>query len=100
MSKTGIIYKLCCKDVDIKECYVGSTINLRKRKWGHKLRCNNPNGDKYHYPVYQYIRENGGFENWDIIQLETIQFNDRNELHSRERFHLIHPYNLGQNIHQ
>ena len=88
MSRTGIIYKLCCKNVDITECYVGSTINLSRRKHQHKIRCNNQNNNKYYFKVYQYIRENGGFDNWDIIQLETIQFNDRYELNARERVHL------------
>jgi exonuclease VII large subunit len=86
MSKTGLIYKLVCNDIDVKECYVGSTINLTRRKCHHKHRCNDKNNKAYHLYVYQFIRENGGFENWDMIQVEQYNFNTRNELHSKERY--------------
>ena len=39
----SMIYKLCCKDVNIKEIYVGSTTNLIKRKYQHKADCYNKN---------------------------------------------------------
>ena len=41
-SKT-IIYKLCCKDINITDIYVGHTTNFIKRKNEHKSDCNNPN---------------------------------------------------------
>jgi len=52
-----IIYKLCCKDLNIKEIYVGSTCNFTKRKWGHKTRFYSENN----YKEYQIMKENGGF---------------------------------------
>eukprot|EP01080_Neovahlkampfia_damariscottae_P013297 gene13297-12127_t len=38
---TGYIYKLCCKDPNVTEFYVGSTKNIRRRKCQHKYSCNN-----------------------------------------------------------
>ena len=35
----SIIYKLCCRDVNVKEIYVGSTTNFRARKNQHKSCC-------------------------------------------------------------
>jgi len=35
------IYKIVCKDVNIKDCYVGSTTNFNRRKQEHKYNCNN-----------------------------------------------------------
>ena len=32
----GLIYKLCCKDLNIKDIYVGSTCNFARRKCQHK----------------------------------------------------------------
>jgi hypothetical protein len=86
MVKTGIIYKLVCSDVEIKECYVGSTINFKQRKRQHKTSCNNENVGGYNYYVYQFIRENGGWDTWDMILVEEIEFNGKRELSARERY--------------
>ena len=68
-SKT-IIYKICCKDPNIKDVYVGSTTNFRIRKNTHKTACNNPNGKEYNTYKYQFIRENGGWQNWNMIMIK------------------------------
>ncbi len=82
------IYKLCCKDPSIKDIYVGSTTNFRTRKNCHKRTCTNENNKGYNTPVYQFIRENGGWENWDMIEVEKYSAKDKNDLHKRERFWL------------
>ena len=79
----SIIYKLCCKNPEIKEIYVGSTTNFIKRKYKHKSACNNVKDKDYNYNIYKYIRENGGFSNWDMIEIEKHSCNDKNELHKR-----------------
>ena len=66
----GLIYKFCCKDTTIKEIYIGSTTNFTKRKNCHKNTCNNPNAKQYNYKVYQFIRDNGGWDNWEMILIE------------------------------
>ena len=88
MTQLGFVYKLCCIDPEIKEIYVGSTKNLRVRKNQHKHYCNNENEKKYNFNVYQFIRANGGFNNWSIIQLERVEFNTKYELHARERYYI------------
>ena len=81
----GKIYKLCCKDANITEIYIGSTINHYRRKCHHKHICNNPNSNYYNFYVYQFIRENGGFENWDIVILEEYSAQNKGELSWKER---------------
>ena len=68
------IYRIVCRDPEIKECYVGSTTNLTKRRYQHKSLCNNVNNKGYNFYIYRFIRENGGFNNWEIIEIE--KFND------------------------
>ena len=85
MSKTGIIYKLVSDDVEIKECYVGSTVNFIRRKHEHKSNCNNINSKRYNLYVYKFIRDNGGWNSYSMIQIEEYKFNTRNELNARER---------------
>jgi hypothetical protein len=80
----SLIYKLCCKDVNIDKIYVGSTVNLSRRKSEHKQCCNNTNSKKYNMFVYKFIRDNGGFENWDMIQIMKYPCNDKRELQQKE----------------
>ncbi len=88
MSQVGFVYKLCCIDPEIKEIYIGSTKNLRVRKGQHKYSCNNEDDNNYNCNVYHFIRANGGFSNFDIIQLERVEFNTKYELHARERYYI------------
>ena len=80
------IYKICCKDVSVKGEYVGSTTNMQRRKTLHKSCCNNENGEKYNMIVYSYIRDNGGWDNFDFIEVEKFNATDKNHLHTRERY--------------
>ena len=73
------IYKLCCKDVTITEIYVGHTTNFIKRKANHKKSTNTPTDPLYDTYKYQFIRNNGGFDNWamiEIIKISCADFND------------------------
>ena len=85
MSKIGIIYKLVSTDINIKEIYVGSTCNFRTRKFNHKGRCNNETDKAYNFNVYKYIRANGGWDTFDMIQLEEVKHDTKQQLHTRER---------------
>jgi len=82
----GLIYKLCCKDATIEDIYIGSTTNFTKRKHKHKYDCYNLNKIKtYNRILYKCIRENGGFENWDMILIEFYSCNNKKELEAKER---------------
>jgi len=81
----SIIYKLCCKDTNIKEIYIGSTTNFKRRKCQHKTNCINNNAKGYETYKYKYIRNNGKWENWDMIQIKEISVNSKLELQAEER---------------
>lgn len=80
---TGYVYKLCCTDITVPEIYVGSTKSLRNRKAGHKTKCN---GYNVQPKLYDYINANGGWDNWTMVTLETLKYNEKHELRARERF--------------
>ena len=80
-----IIYKLCCKDPEVKELYVGSTCNFTKRKNEHKSRCVTETCKHFNYKVYIHMRKHGGFENWDMILVETFPCDNKLEKAKRER---------------
>jgi len=78
-----IIYKICCKDTKIKDTYVGHTTNFTKRKNQHKTLLNN---ELCKRKVYEYIRINGGWDNWSMIQIEDYQCANKREAEMRERY--------------
>jgi hypothetical protein len=80
-----IIYKIVCNDLNITECYVGHTTDFVCRKQGHKNRCINENGKKYNLKLYRIIRDNGGWVNYSMIEIEKYPCNDVNEAKKKER---------------
>jgi integrase len=76
------VYKLCCKDKKIKDLYVGITKNFNDRKALHKQECND---EKNKLNVYKVIRENGGFDKWDMIEIEKIECKDKKEAITKEK---------------
>ena len=83
-SKTHF-YKIVCKDTEISDCYVGHTTDSTKRKSQHKRMTINENDRHYNIYLYQFIRENGGWENWDMINVATRNCKDSFEAKSIER---------------
>jgi len=84
--ENAIVYKLCCDDPEITDIYVGSTCNFKVRKWTHKSNCNNENSKEYNRYVYQYIRENGGWDAWSMILIKKYPYVvDNQELLMKER---------------
>lgn len=84
-SKTSI-YKICCKDISILFLYVGHTTDMRRRKSCHKSNCNNERDKSYNIYVYQFIRANGGWDNWDMIEIEKYNAVDGYDAKKRERY--------------
>ena len=79
-----IIYKICCKDESIKGMYVGHTTNFIQRKYGHKTACNNLNNA---LKIYNVIRCNGGWNNWNMVELAKYYCKDATEARIKEQKH-------------
>lgn len=85
-SKT-VIYKIVCNDLNITDTYVGHTTNFTKRKNCHKSQCNNEKYTGYDLKIYQTIRDNGGWNNWSMIQICKYPCESLNEATTEERRH-------------
>jgi hypothetical protein len=88
-----IIYKLCCKDPTITDIYIGHTTNFVKRKQQHKNFCNAINGTainikRYNSNVYQFIRKNGNWDNWSMIEICHINCVDKRDAEKQERHYI------------
>ncbi len=81
-----IIYKIVCNDLSITDCYVGHTTDFMSRKHRHKYRCYNENDGGY-FKIYKTIRDNGGWDNWTMVEIEKYPCADKREACARERYH-------------
>jgi hypothetical protein len=81
----ALIYKIVCNDIKIKECYYGSTTNFKARKFQHKSNCKNINSTCYNNTKYQFIRCNGGWDNWNMVLVKEFACNNKLELEREER---------------
>jgi len=82
----SLIYKLCCKDTRIKDEYIGSTTCKDRRKNQHKTTCNGEKNKCHNARVYKFIRENGGWNNWDMVVIEEYPCDNKIQLLQRERY--------------
>ena len=73
--------KIVCNDLSITDFYVGHTTNFANRKNRHKTSCNS-NNMLY---VYSFIRDHGGWDNFDMILLDRHTCNDKLEALRIER---------------
>jgi len=79
-----IIYKICCKDESITDVYVGHTTNFIQRKYSHKQSCNNVDNT---LKIYNVIRYNGGWNNWDMVEIAKYCCKDATEARIKEQQH-------------
>jgi len=87
--ENSVIYKIKHnEDYDDNNIYVGSTSNFKNRKYQHKGSCINEKDKNYNFSVYQYIRANGGWDNFVMIPIEQYPCNSKNELIIRERYYI------------
>ena len=97
--ENALIYKICCRDVSITDVYIGHTTNFIKRKAAHKTSCNNEKATNHNCFVYKFIKENGGWDNWDMILVEKISCNDKLEALQKERYYIeIFKATLNSNV--
>ena len=64
----AVVYRLTYNDITY---YVGSTTNMAQRKSGHKYCSTTESCSKYNMEIYKFIRENGGWGEWKMIQIES-----------------------------
>lgn len=65
-------YKILCKDENIKACYIGKTRDYKNRVSTHKT-----NTKTSEIKLYQFIRDNGGFENFTISLIHKCMCDEK-----------------------
>lgn len=80
-SKT-IIYKIICDDLP-DYIYIGHTTDFTRRKSEHKRKLKTIESK-----LYQTILENGGWENWKMIEIEEFACENGRQAQKREQHYM------------
>ena len=75
------LYKLKHTTDETKDCYVGSTKDMKSRMCSHQNKCKN---GKEQQKLYGYIRDNGGMDAWSFEVLEEQEFKNQYDRFKRE----------------
>ena len=81
------IYQIICKDETIKDSYIGSTTNFKRRMNQHRDSVDNYKSRKHKYKLYQFIRAHGGWQNWIMKPIIHYSCLDKMEAAEHERFY-------------
>ena len=81
--QNNVIYKIQHKTID-NLIYIGSTTNFAKRKWTHKSVCCNEKSNHYNEKKYVMIRQNGGWDMFNMVLVKKYPCNDHLESFAEE----------------
>ena len=78
------IYKICCKDPEIQDIYLGGSANMKNTIEEHIHQFNYCGAKNHNLCVYKFIRENGGLSNWKIVQIKKVKdCRDKRQIHNK-----------------
>jgi hypothetical protein len=81
MYKKTIIYSISCKDKSISDFYIGHTVDFDNRCRSHE--CSSYTSE---LKVYKFIREHGGWSNWEMNILSDVSCANRGDAALEEMF--------------
>ena len=90
------MYKIIPKNKESIYCYVGHTHNFNERQEQHIKCATDTNNIKHHQLVYQTIYKNGGWDAWEMIEIEKFKCSTKLEARMREQ-QLIIEHNANIN---
>lgn len=66
--------------------YIGSYNKQEDRLGHHKSDCNNPNSLLYDIKLYKTIRENGGWDKWNMIKIDSQECKNIKQAKIKEQY--------------
>jgi hypothetical protein len=82
----SIIYKIVSKDISVSFTYIGSTSNFSNRKSLHKSDYYNVKSPRHRLQIYEFIRNNGDWNNFVIVLIEEYNCKTKRELEMQEQY--------------
>ena len=81
-----IIYQICSNDEAITDSYVGRTTQSIEERWYHHRKTGEtPTYKYYNKMLYEFIRNNGGFDKWKIVELDRCVCKNKFEMREKEQ---------------
>jgi len=77
-----VFYKIVNINGDVDLCYVGSTANWKERQRQHRYNC--AYETKKHTKLYKTIRENGGWNEFKMVEIGRAEQLTKREAEQRE----------------
>jgi hypothetical protein len=68
-------YKIICKEELLNICYIGKTKDFKNRISNHKTNSKNSE-----VKLYKFIRENGTFDNFNILPIHKCMCDDKSSI--------------------
>src|SRR5271156_1824904 len=89
MTRTGVVYKITSL-IDPTNFYIASTFkdSLISKFEKLKLASYNINSLSYNCKFFKYVRDNGGWDKFEISELEKCENITRDELYSLEKYYI------------
>lgn len=76
--KRTIIYKIFCNNPEISDAFFGHTTDFNKMRYYQKAQTAEKNSTKCK-AMYHIIQSNGGWNNWNMIEVEKYPCDFREE---------------------
>ncbi len=80
-----VLYKVVCKDITVKDLHVGSCQNITKKKNDIKTSVNKESHPHYNRTLPKFIRDNGGWDNWQFLEISKTPCLTRADAENRVR---------------
>jgi len=87
-----VIYKIESKSGDDDKVYIGWTTKLKSRITKMKNNYNNENSEMYNIKLNKYIRENGGWNNYNFVVIKKFGCESKAEA-NKEKANVMKLYN-------
>lgn len=81
--QNSVIYMICCDDLNVRKFFMMYTTNVQNTSCLFKANCIHNYAQSYYSPMYRYIRNHGGYENWSIVIVEEFPCDDLIDLRER-----------------
>jgi len=82
------VYMIKSITPEITDFYIGSTRDFKRRQKKHKSSCYNSNDKSYNIKLYKFIRENGGFDNFEFKVINQVIFIDDDQKRKVEQIYI------------
>ena len=77
-----------CNDANITDLFVGHTNDVHRRNETILMECTNMRCNAYNTPINQVIRDNGGWDNFELVVIDHVSCHSLLDVLQHKRIHI------------